>query len=745
MSVLRHYQESAIEKLRDKIRAGLKRVVMVAPTGSGKTRIAAQIIMNAVQNGKRVVFVCNRIELVKQSVAAFEKLGIKCGIMQGSNTWEANAQVVVASVQTMVRRKFNMFDLAIHDECHVTAASKAYHKFIESHNNIIHIGLTATPWSKGMSAQKKWLDGEPLWQDIVIGASIPLLIEQGFLVDCDIYAPGEPDLTGVKVVNGDYDKTQLGTAVDKARLVGDIVHHWFKLAAGEQTVVFAVNVSHSKHIVEEFKAHGVDARHVDGYMDENERRPLIDGFRRGEFQVLSNCSMLAEGFDVPATSCCILARPTKSLIRYIQMVGRSIRMYDNLSEHYQSYRRMKDGIQGSYAVEVGQLSGEYGSGGSCIEVRGSQETIFQALEQNKRDVFDKEGSHLSSKHESREDEGEGRELLYGSDKEEKLQRSSLGCDGMGGERKQSTASESQGWGQAEQSCRQSGVGYELGKHEAWARAWLVQSSKWGASRVEQVDGCSGGGDKERVEGLSSWIIDSTGTKVRCADDNHIGDKGWKVLGACFIADSNEEPEALAKRLSEIHSGDECLLVCHASENTGRAVRVVGVKPQKLKAIILDHAGVVKRLGWPTEELPYDLDDGKPKEAKKNESLPKVCPSCFAVYKKSLRKCPVCSFEPVNVPKTQETEDGELVQLSRKATKFSQEDKQAIYSALLGWVKDKGMKEGAAYHKFKDMVGHYPSNKIDKTAGPMLPIVQNWITHENIKWAKSQTNILKKAA
>jgi superfamily II DNA or RNA helicase len=491
---LRWYQESGIEKLREKIREGKKRVVFVLATGGGKSRVAAEIIMNAVKNGKRVAFVCNRIELIKQAVEGFAKLGIQAGVMQGQNTFNANAQVVCCSVQTMARRKYRGFDLMIHDEVHGTASSKAYRKVIESHNNVIHIGLTATPWSKGMSAPKKWLNGEPLWQDIVVAASIPLLIEQGFLVDCDIYAPGEPDLTGVKVVNGDYDKTQLGQAVDKPRLVGDIIKHWFRLAAGEQTVVFAVNVAHSRNIVEEFKASGVDARHVDGYMTEEERRPIIDGFRNGEFQVLSNCSMLAEGFDVPATSCCILARPTKSLIRYIQMVGRVLRPH----------------------------------------------------------------------------------------------------------------------------------------HE------------------------------------------------------------------------------------------------------------------KEVALILDHAGVVRRLGWPTEELDYELDDGKPKETKPKENLPRVCPSCSAVYKPSLRKCPVCSFEPKPVPKAQETEDGELVQLSRKATKYSQEDKQAIYSALLGWVKDKGMKEGAAYHKFKAMVGHYPSNKIDKTVGPMIDTVRNWITHENIKWAKSQ-NILKKAA
>jgi superfamily II DNA or RNA helicase len=495
MSVLRHYQQSAIEQLREKIRAGLKRVVLVAATGSGKTRIAAEIIMNAVKNGKRVAFVCNRIELVKQSVAAFEKLGIKCGVMQGQNTWEANAQVVVCSVQTMARRKFNMFCIMIHDECHVTSASKAYHKVIESHNNVIHIGLTATPWSKGMSAPKKWLNGEPLWQDIVVAASIPLLIEQGFLVDCDIYAPGEPDLTGVKVVNGDYDKTQLGQAVDKTKLVGDIVKHWFRLAAGEQTVVFAVNVAHSKHITEEFMAQGVDARHVDGYMTEEERRPIIDAFRRGEFQILSNCSMLAEGFDVPATSCCILARPTKSLIRYIQMVGRCLRPY------------------------------------------------------------------------------EGKQF----------------------------------------------------------------------------------------------------------------------------------------------------------------------------AIVIDHSGVVRRLGWPTEELPYDLDDGKPKEAKPKENLPKVCPSCFAVFKKSLRKCPVCQFEPKPMPKAQEVEDGQLVQLSKKATKFSPADKQAIYSAWLGWVKEKGFKEGAAYHRYKEMIGCYPNNQLDKVPGPMVESVRDWITHENIKYAKSHASIFWKAA
>jgi superfamily II DNA or RNA helicase len=414
--------------------------------------------------------------------------------MQGNNTFEAHRQVVVCSVQTMARRKYQAFDLILFDEAHVTPASKAYHKVMQEHNNCVMIGLTATPYAKGMGKRHKWLDGEPLWQDHIVAASIAMLCEQGFLVDADCYAPGEPDLSGVRVVSGDYDKAQLAKASDTVKLVGDIVSHWFKLAAGQQTVVFAVNVAHSRHIVEEFKAHGLDARHVDGYMDDTERRPIIDAFRRGEFQILSNCSMLSEGFDVPSTSCLVMARSTKSEIRFVQMCGRVLRPFDG----------------------------------------------------------------------------------------------------------------------------------------------------------------------------------------------------------------------------------------------------------KTHATIIDHSGNIKRLGWPTEDREYYLDDGTPKETKAKENLPRVCPSCSAVYKPSLRKCPVCSFEPKPVPKTQETEDGELVQLSRKATKFSQEDKQAIYSAFLGWAKEKGHKEGSAYHRFKKMIGHYPSNQLDKKPGPMVESVKNWITHENIKWSKSQ-NILKKAA
>jgi superfamily II DNA or RNA helicase len=129
-------------------------------------------------------------------------------------------------------------------------------------------------------------------------------------------------------VAGDFHERQLGDAVDKPELIGDIVTHWLRLAKGKRTLCFATNIAHSKHIVEQFSASGVRAKHIDAYTPESDRRTIIDGFKAGEFEVLSNCAILAEGFDCPAAEVMILARPTKSLVRHIQMAGRVLRPFE---------------------------------------------------------------------------------------------------------------------------------------------------------------------------------------------------------------------------------------------------------------------------------------------------------------------------------------------------------------------------------------------------------------------------------
>lgn len=323
---LRPYQEEAILKTRSSLAGGKRRVVLYLPTGGGKTVIAAGIIRNARAKGKRVIFVCNRVELVLQTADSFRAFGIDCGVIQADNTRAAYAPTLVCSVQTLASRGWPEADLVIIDECHGVPGSKAYLALLK-HFACPVIGLTATPFAKGMGKNLPELGGL-VFEDMVTAATIPELIAAGYLVDLDIYSPSEPDLKGVKTVAGDYHEGQLAEAVDKPALIGDIVQHWLKLAAGTQTVCFATSIAHSRHIVESFRAAGVSAEHLDCYMPANERRAIVDGFKAHAFTVLSNCALLSEGFDAPATSTMILARPTKSLIRYIQMAGRVLRPAD---------------------------------------------------------------------------------------------------------------------------------------------------------------------------------------------------------------------------------------------------------------------------------------------------------------------------------------------------------------------------------------------------------------------------------
>lgn len=323
---LRPYQANGIEELRARLAAGAKRVIFYLPTGGGKTECAGELVSRAEQRKKRVAFICPRIELVSQASARFYSLGINHGIMQGANTRSTWQSTIVGSIQTIDKRGIDNLDMIIVDEAHGCAASEAYHRLFAKFPNIPIVGLTATPFSKGLGKHYDILKG-PLFEDIVVGATIPELIRDGYLVDCDIFSPSEPDLEKIKIVAGEYEQDQLGKAVDKPELIGDIVEHWKRLGGGMQTICFATNIAHSKHIVEQFIKAGVKADHIDAYTEDFDRKRIIKSFRDGEITILSNVSVLAEGFDVPAASVMILARPTRSLIRYIQMAGRVLRIF----------------------------------------------------------------------------------------------------------------------------------------------------------------------------------------------------------------------------------------------------------------------------------------------------------------------------------------------------------------------------------------------------------------------------------
>jgi superfamily II DNA or RNA helicase len=315
-STLRPYQIAAIDRLRQAFAAGHKRVVLQLCTGAGKTVVAAEMIRNSVAKGKRCLFICDRIELIEQTSRRFDAEGIPHGVIQGQHErWQPHQPVQVCSIQTLARRRrFPEVHFMVWDECH--SQYSAGNKIMETWNNVPMVGLSATPWSKGLGKH---------WQHLIVGATTSDLIEQGYLVPFTVYGPPGPDLSNVHTVAGEYHQGELGQAADKPRLIADIVRTWLMRGEDRQTICFATNIAHSKHIVAEFVGHGIRAEHIDAYSDTDDRRATLDRFRRGETRIVSSVDILSKGFDEPSASCMIAARPTKSLILHVQQVGRCLR------------------------------------------------------------------------------------------------------------------------------------------------------------------------------------------------------------------------------------------------------------------------------------------------------------------------------------------------------------------------------------------------------------------------------------
>jgi DNA repair protein RadD len=157
---------------------------------------------------------------------------------------------------------------------------------------------------------------------------VAALIEQKHLVRSRVYAPVDPDLRGVRTVAGDYVESQLADRMDTPKLVGDVVSHWHKYGERRKTVAFACSVGHSIHICAEFIRAGVRAEHVDGRTPKDQRDATLARLASGEIEIVTNCMVLCEGWDMPEVGCCILARPTKKMGLYRQMIGRVLRPAD---------------------------------------------------------------------------------------------------------------------------------------------------------------------------------------------------------------------------------------------------------------------------------------------------------------------------------------------------------------------------------------------------------------------------------
>lgn len=313
---LRPHQERALEALRASLAAGKRHPMLQAPTGFGKTLTAAHIIRRALDRGKRVAVTVPALSLIDQTVEAFEAEGIDCvGVMQGIHPRTDREQPVqVCSVQTVARRKRPEVDLVLVDEAH--ELHKEVFKWMADCPDIPFIGLSATPWSRGLGQY---------YDDLIIAATTKNLIDQGYLSRFTVFAPSQPDLDGVKTVAGDYHEGQLAERVDTATLVGDVIQTWQARGENRPTLVYGVTRAHAEHLQQRFLEAGIAAAYVDHLVDRCDRERIFDKFRTGEIKVICNVATLSTGLDLPMVSCLIDARPTKSEIRFVQTLGRGLR------------------------------------------------------------------------------------------------------------------------------------------------------------------------------------------------------------------------------------------------------------------------------------------------------------------------------------------------------------------------------------------------------------------------------------
>jgi len=327
MVSLRPYQHDVIAEFHSVIAAGHKRIILVAPTGSGKTVIGADIIGSFIRTAKSVLVLAHRREIITQTASKLFNVGIPHGIIQAGFRTRPLESVQVASIQTLWVRTQNgamelpPADLLWIDEAHHCPAN-TYRKIINCYPNAILLGTTATPCrgdGRGLGA---------IFEIIIECPQVAELIKQKYLVPTRVYAPIDPDLRGVHTRQGDYIESELAERMDQPRLVGDIVEHWHKFGECRKTVAFACSVAHSLHIKDEFIKSGVRAEHIDGATPKAERDATLTMLERGEIELVSNCMVLTEGWDMPEASCCILARPTKKMGLYRQMVGRVLRPAD---------------------------------------------------------------------------------------------------------------------------------------------------------------------------------------------------------------------------------------------------------------------------------------------------------------------------------------------------------------------------------------------------------------------------------
>jgi len=311
------HQVEALALLRQSLGRGKRRPVVQIPTGGGKTRLAAEIVDGALRKGNRVIFTVPALSLIDQTVEAFHSEGIRdVGVVQGNHELTNGLRPVqIASVQTLMRRPLPDAEVVVIDEAH--RWFDFYGKWMAdpAWANKPFIGLSATPWTRGLGKH---------FDSLITATTTEKLIAERYLAAFRVFAPSHPDLSKVRTVAGDYHEGELSEVMSETTLVADVVDTYRRLGEDRPALCFGVDRAHAKHLQVRFNEAGIPADYIDAYTEPEEREVIRRRFHAGETRVVCNVGCLTTGVDWDVR-CIILARPTKSEMLFVQIIGRGLR------------------------------------------------------------------------------------------------------------------------------------------------------------------------------------------------------------------------------------------------------------------------------------------------------------------------------------------------------------------------------------------------------------------------------------
>jgi len=805
---LRPYQQNALDRIREAFRNKKNKVMVCSPTGSGKGVMLSSIINSAASKGTKVLFLVHRTEILFQVSDYMDHYAIPHGIIKAGEVYDPRHNVDLASVQTMVRRikhkDFGHYDMVVVDEAHHSTAA-TYIEIIEKYAPKLLIGFSATP------CRKSGMGLGALYNELIVVATMADLVDQGYLVPVRYFAPFEPDLKGIKITAGDYNEKQLSMAMMQGAITANIVEKWKQLGEGRQTVCFTTTVAHSVAVCERFRSEGIPAEHVDGATDSEERKEILRRYARGEFKILCNCAVFTEGVDIPSISCVIMARPTKSIVMYLQCVGRGMRLAEGKDDCIAAGTKILT-QHGLIDIDKITLNHLVWDGVSFVPHKG-------AICKGVQNVITYAGLTATPDHRVKTEKG------WRTLGECAAEQIPIVTTGFGG-RPIRECENHFTRGEVEGQTMEPKAASVLSMRNVWARVLdsVVEPFRRKNQRLQSVQpACeipevavreaqrgAAAVQKPKVRALrrlwGAWHRVQIRLSFRClfVGEGQLGDsrtvpkhpdrqdrqqrplRSWKhkvvnLFSEPFAYSQESDCPTLPQVQGTISRNQIRRFDTqnHAEPRHDICTDHRAVEPPVMQAqrevwdildcgprhcftangllvhncLLLDMAGVYWEHGPITEITNWTLNEktkmvsAKNEKRKERNSRPITCLSCHNVYTGQL-KCPRCGTIPVKERYGQDVEEidavlGEIVykggtgkDKTKKDRKPTMEEKQSWYSQLIQHGRNKGYRDGWAFHQYCEKFGVQPRG-LDNTPKTITSTVQDWISYQNIKKAKDR--------